>query len=301
MSGAKMSAPTPPAAVVAAVAALRASFDDIHVMHECDQNCPSNCDLSDYSESAYRSHDEHNFDVRETIHDRAAALVEVLEEWLGSPRGESQGVDVAESPRAEALVAPLVVSRNPSLYQQWWDREANRAEIADTLARLAGECEAEYTLHELMLQVFQSDPSGASWLQVQGLAAGADVRWLSLDIDPAYDGQGVLDGIDVVFNLHVEMANIGQRWLAVSVYVARPHRVLAPQAPEAGLALAEVIDQALAMINGEIAERDDFAATARQLPWGSAPAAGGGVSPWHGPACSLRFDDGVATQGGGQR
>lgn len=321
MSGAEVSAPTPPAAVVAAVGALRAAFDDIHVMHECDQNCPEDCDLSDYSESAYRYHDEHNFDVRETVHDRAAALVDALDEWLEVVTAADQHV-AGESSRPGALVAPLVVSRDPTRYQQWWDREANRTEIADTLARLTDESEVEYTLHELLLQVFQSDPSGASWLQVQGLAASAHVRWLSLDIDPAYDGQGVLDGVDVVLNLHVEIANIGQRWLAVSVYVSHPHRVLAPQASEAGQALGEVVDQALALINREIAERDDFAATARQLPASNVvasnqvvwrdPEAGEGcpecgavtdelVSPQHAPACSLHPDNDVVTEGGGRR
>lgn len=78
-----MSTPTPPAGVIAAVAALRAAFDDLHVMHECDDDCPQDCDLSDYSESAYRYHDEHNFDVREGIEDRASGLVDALEEWLG--------------------------------------------------------------------------------------------------------------------------------------------------------------------------------------------------------------------------
>lgn len=78
-----MTAPHPPAAVINAVTSLRDAFADIHVMHECDETCPDNCELSDYSESALRDHDETNFDVRETIHDRAEALVELLEEWLG--------------------------------------------------------------------------------------------------------------------------------------------------------------------------------------------------------------------------
>ena len=43
-----------------ALAALRAAFDDIHVMHECSGDCPPDCDLTDYSESAYRRHDERN-------------------------------------------------------------------------------------------------------------------------------------------------------------------------------------------------------------------------------------------------
>lgn len=78
-----MSTPHPPAAVVAAVVALRAAFDDIHQMHECDQACPDDCDLTDYSEAAYRAHDEHNFDVREVIHEWAEGLVAALEDWLG--------------------------------------------------------------------------------------------------------------------------------------------------------------------------------------------------------------------------
>jgi hypothetical protein len=41
-----------PAAVVAAVAAVRPAFDHIHVMHECDQDCSADCDRTDYSESA---------------------------------------------------------------------------------------------------------------------------------------------------------------------------------------------------------------------------------------------------------
>ncbi|OOK65307.1 hypothetical protein BZL29_7691 [Mycobacterium kansasii] len=241
----------------AAVAALRAAFDDIHVMHVCDENCPDNCDLSDYSEAAYRHHDEHNFDVREAIHDRASALVEALEEWLGAPTDGH-----TESPRSGALVVPLVASREPILYQQWWDREANRAEITDTLAQLADGSEAEYTLHELMLQVFQSEHAGTTWLQVHGLAADAHV---SLDIDPAYDSQGVLDGVNVVLNLDVEVANTRRHWLSVSVYVAHPRAVFRPQASETEVGLGAVIDEALALINQEIAERDDFAATARQL------------------------------------
>lgn len=79
-----MSAPTPPAEVKAAVAELRAAFGDLHEMHECSTDCPESCDQSDYSESAYRHHDEHNADVREDIELKAGALVEALDAWLGS-------------------------------------------------------------------------------------------------------------------------------------------------------------------------------------------------------------------------
>ncbi|SKY96226.1 Uncharacterised protein [Mycobacteroides abscessus subsp. bolletii] len=75
--------PDPPAAVISAITALRAAFDDLHEMHDCDQNCLQDCELSDYSESAYRRHDEHNADVREDIEERASALVNALEHWFG--------------------------------------------------------------------------------------------------------------------------------------------------------------------------------------------------------------------------
>lgn len=81
-----MSTVTPPESVAAAMEALRAAFDEIHVMHECDDECPVDCDLTDYSDSAQRAHDEHNFDVREVIHDRAEGLVGALEDWLGAVR-----------------------------------------------------------------------------------------------------------------------------------------------------------------------------------------------------------------------
>lgn len=86
-----MSAPNPPADVVDAIAGLRAAFDDIHVMHDCDRNCGADCDLADYSWSAYRYHDERNFDVREVIHERAESLVAALDDWLGVPRAAKRG------------------------------------------------------------------------------------------------------------------------------------------------------------------------------------------------------------------
>ncbi|MEW2484524.1 hypothetical protein AB0876_33535 [Mycobacterium sp. NPDC049093] len=84
-----MSTPTPPVDVIDALAALRAAFDDIHVMHECSGDCPPDCDLTDYSESAYRRHDERNFDVREVIHERAEGLVAALDGWLGGVVAEA--------------------------------------------------------------------------------------------------------------------------------------------------------------------------------------------------------------------
>ncbi|KMV13870.1 hypothetical protein ACT17_32950 [Mycolicibacterium conceptionense] len=85
-----MSTPTPPAGVLDALASLRAAFDGIHVMHECRDDCPAGCDLSDYSEAAYRRHDERNFDAREEIHARAEDLVAALDEWLNRVGTEAE-------------------------------------------------------------------------------------------------------------------------------------------------------------------------------------------------------------------
>ncbi|MEX7474262.1 hypothetical protein AB4Z39_31705 [Mycobacterium adipatum] len=83
MSTADPQAPVPPSPVVNALRTLRADIGRLHVMHECAADCPANCELSDYSEAAYRRHDEHNFDVREDIECSAGQLVGALEEWLG--------------------------------------------------------------------------------------------------------------------------------------------------------------------------------------------------------------------------
>ncbi|TEA09064.1 hypothetical protein [Mycobacteroides salmoniphilum] len=91
MTSADRDIPLPPAAVIEAVTQLRAAFDDLHEMHDCDENCLEDCELTDYSEAAYRDHDEHNFDVRETIETCADALVRALEEWLGSANLKGPG------------------------------------------------------------------------------------------------------------------------------------------------------------------------------------------------------------------
>lgn len=76
-------APVPPTSVVNALRALRADIGRLHVMHECGAECPASCDLSDYSEAAYRRHDEHNFDVREDVECSAGQLLAALEAWIG--------------------------------------------------------------------------------------------------------------------------------------------------------------------------------------------------------------------------
>lgn len=99
-----MSGPTPPRDVIAAVAGLKAAFDDLHDMHECSEDCPEDCGQSDYSESAYRYHDEHNADVREDIEMKAGSLVDALETWLGAAtllpaNAEDQTASDGDGPR----------------------------------------------------------------------------------------------------------------------------------------------------------------------------------------------------------
>lgn len=267
--------PVPPPGVVSGVAALRQAFADLHVMHECDQQCPPDCGASDYSPAAYRHHDEHNADVREVIQERAEWLVDALDEWLGLGTGGEgaaaavagniavSGAVVGESRDAPARLVPLRIVRDHDLYRQWWESLPDRADVVDTLAELKNpDPDAEWILHQLMLLVFQRDDAiTVPWLRVHGLVPEAHVHWLSLDIDPSYDGLGVLDGVDVVVNVQTS----GQRhqWLSVSSYVSHPSQVFVPEQSEPGAALAEVIDAALALANAEITERDNFADAAR--------------------------------------
>ncbi|HEX7428041.1 MAG TPA: hypothetical protein VF328_14135 [Mycobacterium sp.] len=79
-----MSAPTPPPAVINCIKALRADFDRIHVIHECDADCPKDCPDFIGASYDYSDHDEHNADVREDIDYHAQLLVGALDEWLGT-------------------------------------------------------------------------------------------------------------------------------------------------------------------------------------------------------------------------
>lgn len=75
-----------PEPVLAAMGDLRAAFSELHTMHECTLACPIGCDRDCSSPAAYRYHDERNVDVREDIGSKAAVLLAVLDEWVGSSR-----------------------------------------------------------------------------------------------------------------------------------------------------------------------------------------------------------------------
>ncbi|SHQ51700.1 Uncharacterised protein [Mycobacteroides abscessus subsp. bolletii] len=107
MNTADTRAPVPPSAVLAAVADLRDRINDLHVMHECDENCGSDCDLRDESPAAYRAHDEHNFDVREQIEQCASGLLDALEEWLGPVLAEASS-PCTKTEGSGLLVVPAI-------------------------------------------------------------------------------------------------------------------------------------------------------------------------------------------------
>jgi hypothetical protein len=100
------------------------------------------------------------------------------------------------------------------------------------------------------------------WLRVEGLRRGVKVEHLTLDIEPAYDGDGVLDGVEVVLTLFPQGCEAPV--LSVSEYVSRPTSMFVP-APgvDAATAVAEILDTALLLINAEIADRGRFTFSAR--------------------------------------
>lgn len=170
------------------------------------------------------------------------------------------------SPRTGGVLVPLTVTRDPGGFARWWEQAPNREgiiEILRSLARPDG-VSAAYDLHLLMLAIFQDTVDAAQWLHVVGLGRGVTVSYLSLDADPAYDSDGVLDGVEIVLSLHTGPPFIP---LKVSVYVDRARRVLVPEAavddPQA--ALAEILDIALDMINSDIAASDRFTFAARDV------------------------------------
>ncbi|WP_133017357.1 hypothetical protein, partial [Mycobacteroides abscessus] len=141
--------------------------------------------------------------------------------------------DVADDkPRVGGVLAPLVLSRDPDLYASWWANKADKEPILEALEEVAdctrARSEAEYALHGLMLAVFQDiDSSWRGWLRVDGLGQGIEVEDLSLDLDVAHDGDGVVDGVDVVLHLCVVGGGGVREVLSGNVYVGHAVDVFA--------------------------------------------------------------------------
>jgi hypothetical protein len=167
--------------------------------------------------------------------------------------------------RTGGLLAPLVFTRDADSYAAWWAAGADIDTIADTLAGLAEPSEIEYGLHSLLLDVFQQSPEPLSWVRVSGLARGITPGYMAIDMDPSFDGEGKLSGVDVVASVQAQGCPTPQ-WLTVSTYVARPWYEFASDLPaEPVEALATIVDTALAIINDDISDRDDFVFTARDI------------------------------------
>lgn len=168
--------------------------------------------------------------------------------------------------RCGDVLAPLVIRRSPELFEQWWKESRRAADITESLAMLELLSETPQCLHSLVLEIFQTDPSGAMWLQVDGLGRGVGVDYVMLDIDPSFDPDGVADGVTVVLSLRAICADEQTFWVQVPVYVDKPHRALLPATfDDPAAAVASVVDAALALVNSEIAERDKFTFGARDV------------------------------------
>jgi len=173
-----------------------------------------------------------------------------------------------DQPRSGGILAPLTLSRCADRYAQWWAEAAKDDEIIHAIEAVLEatktHCEAEYALHEMMLTVFQNTGSSwRSWVQVQGLGRDVTVDHLTLDMDIAHNGDGVVDGVDVVMFCYVGGSCAPRLTQAVKVYVDHAGYVFAPTASTLVDAFAEIIDTALQLINQDIAEQDQFTFGAR--------------------------------------
>ncbi|MCV6991873.1 hypothetical protein H7I87_02980 [Mycobacterium timonense] len=171
--------------------------------------------------------------------------------------------DTTAAGHGERGWVPLQVRRDGPAFERWWADDGDIQAITELVADLSHPFEIEHTLHALANQVFHTDPTPVPWLTVAGLRPGVGVDWISLDIEPAHGGDGVVDGVEVVLWLQPAGCSPAVS-LLVSTYVSKPHRVFAPEpATSARETLAWVIDTATALVNTELADRDRFNAVAR--------------------------------------
>ncbi len=166
-----------------------------------------------------------------------------------------------DQPRFGGVLAPLVLSRHPDQYASWWANKADKEPILAALEEVAycsrARSEAEYALHGLMLAVFQDiDSTWRWWMQVDGLSRGTKIDYLSLDLDIAHGGDGIVDGVDVVMHLHTVRRDGVCEVLSGTVHVDHAADVFGPTEATPEAALAEIIDTALGIVNDDIAERD---------------------------------------------
>lgn len=181
--------------------------------------------------------------------------------------GETVAKDAPHIGRERSVVAPLVFSRDPEAFDAWWVQLARdrRDEIGELLAKLRAECcDVEFTLHSLALAAFQAGQGPGEWLHVQGLRSGLKPGYLMLDIDPSHGTSGECDGVEVVLTMHVE-GGASAKYLQVSVFEGFTQALVPAAIAGPREQFAATVDVALAMVNGEIAKRDDFTESARDV------------------------------------
>ena len=154
-------------------------------------------------------------------------------------------------------VKKLRFSRDEEAYNSWWEGlgAEEKESLQEELACVTDESESEDALRRLTSTIFQE--LDGKWLRVQGLRPGTVITWLGLDIEPAYDGDGLLDGSTVVISLHVEVGG-ETMFISPDAYVSKPWREFAPEAAGPRAAVAEIIDYALASVHREQDMRDKF-------------------------------------------
>ncbi|MEB3023355.1 MULTISPECIES: hypothetical protein [Mycolicibacter] len=171
-----------------------------------------------------------------------------------------------------APLAPLRVVRDVAGFDAWWSSwEADLEMVQELMDMIDDACEAEAGVSAVLSEVFDDAGPVPAWLRVEGLRSDAVVAWLSLAVDAAYDNSGHRDGAQVTLWVQPELqsppadhSTALAPGLTVTVYVDKPHRVFRP---EDGLSLREavgaVIDEALYLVNADLAERDKFNAMVR--------------------------------------
>lgn len=176
-------------------------------------------------------------------------------------------------------LAPLTVVRDAALFDRWWNESADQADLTDRLAALTDhpdDVDIEWGLHSLMLGVIQGDPEGVTWLTLHGLNDAAHLRWVGLDLDPSFDGDGKLDGTTVAFSAHIALPDdLGLHFVYETTYVEHPRSILVPPASDPREAIAALIDRAIDLINDSLAERDELIVARQQI---TAPPSTGGAA-----------------------
>jgi hypothetical protein len=174
-------------------------------------------------------------------------------------------------------LTPLRIVRDDEAFTRWWAglTDDEREQVTESLELIPrpgaprDDYELDSTVHSLFLTVFQ-DLGGTTWLNVEGLRPDAEVMYLSLDVEPAYDGDGCRDGATVVASMSLNHVT----HLSVQAYVDKPWHMFIATVTDDKEILAELIDLALALVNADIADRDRFTTTARQwAPSSDAPFA----------------------------